>query len=89
MPAWRYTTSRRRRRHWGTWERAARLFGSFKERVAVEYDYAQVPPPERADLEAALAPARAVLGEERWAAEYAAGAALSREEVVRDALQVM
>jgi tetratricopeptide (TPR) repeat protein len=44
------------------------------------------PPVDRADTEAAVAPARAALGEEAWAAAYAAGRALSLEEAIAEAL---
>jgi hypothetical protein len=38
-------------------------------------------------VEQAAALARAALGEERWAAEFAAGQALSLEEAVAEALR--
>lgn len=44
------------------------------------------PPSERTDKEETMAAARAALGEEAWAAAFAAGHALSLEEAVADAL---
>jgi predicted ATPase/class 3 adenylate cyclase len=41
---------------------------------------------DQADIEAAVAPARAALGEERWAAAFDAGRALSLEEAIAEAL---
>ncbi len=64
-------------------ERAARLLGaaaSLRERVGT------LRGPRRVDVERGAAPARAVLGEERWAAAYAAGRALSLEEAIEQAL---
>jgi hypothetical protein len=45
-------------------------------------------PLEQADVEEAVAPARAILGEEAWAAAFAAGRALSLEVVIAEALAV-
>jgi hypothetical protein len=65
-------------------ERAARLFGA----ATAQREAEQVPLPtvERTDIEAAVAPARAALGEEAWAAAFAAGRALSLEEAAAEAL---
>jgi hypothetical protein len=41
----------------------------------------------QAAAEAMVAPARAVLGEEQWAAAFAAGRALTLEEAVAEALE--
>jgi hypothetical protein len=65
-------------------ERAAHLLGAaaaLRERVGAS-------PPRRlhALIERAAAPARAALGEERWAAAFAAGRALSLEEAIAEAL---
>jgi hypothetical protein len=42
-----------------------------------------------ADIETAIAPARATLGEAAWAAAFAAGWALTLEEAIAEALAVM
>jgi hypothetical protein len=44
------------------------------------------PAEDRADVEQAVAAARVVLGEERWAATYLAGQALSLDDAVAEAL---
>jgi predicted ATPase/class 3 adenylate cyclase/Tfp pilus assembly protein PilF len=64
--------------------RAARLLGA--ARAVQEVVGAPPPAPERADTEAAVAPARAALGEERWAAAFAAGRAMTLEEAIAEAL---
>jgi predicted ATPase/class 3 adenylate cyclase len=68
----------------GMGEQAARLYGAtaaLQQRLGY---------PARAlwrvDTEEAVAPARATLGEERWAAAFAAGRALSLEEAITEAL---
>jgi hypothetical protein len=68
----------------GMGEQAARLFGAttaLQEKLGY---------PARAlwriDAEEALAPARATLGEERWAAAFECGKALSLDEAVKEAL---
>jgi hypothetical protein len=64
---------------------AARLLGAA---AAVHATVgAPQPPVERVDTEAAVALARAVLGDETWAAAFAAGQALSLEEAVAEALR--
>jgi hypothetical protein len=45
-----------------------------------------LPSPDRAEVEQAVAPARASLGEERWAIAFAAGQALSLEQAIAEAL---
>jgi hypothetical protein len=65
-------------------ERAARLLGAsegLRETVGAPRTALQL-----ADIEPALAPARAALGEERWRAALAAGRALTQEEAVAEAL---
>ncbi|HEV2458329.1 MAG TPA: hypothetical protein VGS80_08175, partial [Ktedonobacterales bacterium] len=65
-------------------ERAARLLGAaarLRERVGTLQS-----PRWRAATERAAALARAALGEERWAATYAAGRALSQEAAIAEAL---
>jgi predicted ATPase len=65
-------------------KRAARLLGvaaALRERVG-----AAQRPQERADTEQALAEPRMTLGEEAWAAAFAAGQALSLEEAIAEAL---
>jgi hypothetical protein len=65
-------------------ERAARLLGTttaLRERVGAPHRSWR-----RADMERAAAQARTALGEERWAAAYAAGRALSLEEAIAEAL---
>jgi hypothetical protein len=55
-------------------ERAARLWGAA---AAVRATLGTPHPPQKqADTEAAVAPARTALGEQRWAAAFAAGHAL-------------
>jgi hypothetical protein len=66
-------------------ERAARLLGAaaaLRERVG-----APLRPRRRAHVERAAAPARAVLGEERWAAAFAAGRAMTQQEAIAEALE--
>jgi hypothetical protein len=65
--------------------RAARLCGAAA--VVRETLGAPIPSPERTELEEAVAPARAALGEEQWAAAFAAGRALTLEEAVAEALE--
>jgi non-specific serine/threonine protein kinase len=68
----------------GRGEQAARFFGAATALWAtIDYPWSAL---EQADLEAAVAPARAALGEEAWAAAYEAGRALSLEEAVAKAL---
>jgi predicted ATPase/class 3 adenylate cyclase len=65
-------------------ERAARLLGAEKVlREALSY---QIWPTRRADYECALAAARAALGEEVFMAAWAAGQAMTIEEVIAEAL---
>jgi non-specific serine/threonine protein kinase len=69
-------------------ERAARLLGAAaaeRERIGASRPRGV---PTREDAEAAAAEARATLGEAGWAAAYAAGRALSREEAYTEALKV-
>ncbi|HET9979886.1 MAG TPA: tetratricopeptide repeat protein, partial [Ktedonobacterales bacterium] len=65
-------------------KRAARLLGVAE--TLRENTGAPLPANERADVEEAVAAARAALGEEAWAAAFAAGRALSLEEAVTEAL---
>jgi hypothetical protein len=68
----------------GEYERAARLAGAFareNERRSMVLD-----PPRQALWNRGLAPARAALGEETWAAAYAAGRTLSLDEAIAEAL---
>jgi hypothetical protein len=44
-------------------------------------------PEERADIDAGAAPAREALGEEAWAAAFAAGRELAQEETITEALE--
>ncbi len=64
--------------------RAARLWGAAA--AVREMLGAPLPAAEQADLEEAVAPARAALGEEAWGAAIAAGQALSLEDAVAEAL---
>jgi predicted ATPase len=68
----------------GHGQRAALLLGA----AATLHDRIGFPKqaPDRADTEQAVAPVRAMLGEAAWAAAYAAGAALTLEEAVAEAL---
>src|SRR5262249_5227198 len=66
-------------------ERAARLFGA-AERLREEIG-ACVPRAERADHERSVAAVRTALGEEAFAAAWAAARALSLEQAVAFALQ--
>jgi predicted ATPase/class 3 adenylate cyclase len=68
----------------GQGERAARLVGAAA--AVRETIGAPQPSDERADTEAAVAAARAALGEEQWAAAFAAGQALSLEQAIAEAL---
>jgi predicted ATPase/transcriptional regulator with XRE-family HTH domain len=68
----------------GQGEQAARLLGAaaaLRESIGTPQ-----PPPEGASVETAVAAARATLGEEAWAAAFAAGRALSVEEAIAEAL---
>jgi predicted ATPase len=68
----------------GRGERAARLLGAgtaLREALGMVLGAF-----DRADIEAAVAPARAALGEEAWAAAFAAGRALTLEEAIAEAL---
>jgi predicted ATPase/DNA-binding XRE family transcriptional regulator len=69
----------------GQWERAARLLGA----AAALRAPLDAPPlaQDRADVEQAVAPARAALGEDAWAAAFAFGQALSLEEAIAYALE--
>lgn len=70
----------------GDGARAARLIGACagaRDTIGTPYL-----PNERADLAEALPPARAALGEEGWAAAFAAGRLLTLEQAVREALGV-
>jgi hypothetical protein len=71
----------------GQGERAARLLGA----AAAQRETLGTPQPpqEQVEVEQAVAAARAALGEEAWAAAYAAGRALSREQAVAEALHEM
>jgi predicted ATPase/transcriptional regulator with XRE-family HTH domain len=65
-------------------EHAARLLGAAAaEREALG---APQPPQERADVDQAVAAARATLGEEAWAAAFAAGRAMTLEDAIVEAL---
>ncbi|MBF6592054.1 MAG: hypothetical protein IVW57_16215 [Ktedonobacterales bacterium] len=68
----------------GRGARAARLLGT----AAVLREELGTPQPagERADVDRAVAAARAALGEEAWAAAFAAGQALTRERAIAEAL---
>jgi predicted ATPase/class 3 adenylate cyclase len=68
----------------GQGERAARLLGAAS--ALRETLGAPQPPQEQVEVEQAVAAARAALGEEAWAAAYAAGRALSREQAIAEAL---
>ncbi|HLV99393.1 MAG TPA: tetratricopeptide repeat protein [Ktedonobacterales bacterium] len=68
----------------GQGERAARLMGAataLRERLGTP-----LPARSVAEVEQAVAAARAALGEEAWAAAYAAGRALSLEQAILEAL---
>jgi len=69
----------------GQGERAARLLGA----AAALREPLDAPPlaQDRADVEQAVAPARAALGEDAWAAAFASGQALSLEEAIAYALE--
>jgi predicted ATPase/transcriptional regulator with XRE-family HTH domain len=69
----------------GQWERAARLLGAA---AALREPLDTLPlAQDRADVEQAVAPARAALGEDAWAAAFALGQALSLEEAIAYALE--
>jgi tetratricopeptide (TPR) repeat protein len=71
----------------GEHERAARLAGA---KVAEDERRGYVDdPPQRALWSRAIAPAQSALGEEQWAAAFAAGQALSPEEAIAEALGVV
>jgi predicted ATPase/class 3 adenylate cyclase len=68
----------------GQGERAARGLGAaaaLRETIGVP-----LPPDEWADMEEAVAPARAAVGEDAWAAAFAAGKALTLEQAIAEAL---
>jgi hypothetical protein len=65
--------------------RAARLLGAAAA-LRVELAY-PLHPRWLADIERAVAATQATLGEEAWAAAYAAGSALSPEEAIAEALE--
>ena len=68
----------------GQGERAAQLLGAaaaLRETIG-----APQPPLEQAEVEQAVAEARAALGEAVWAAAFAAGRALSLEQAIAEAL---
>jgi len=67
-------------------ERAARLLGAAE--ALRETLGAPIPPPERADVERAVAEARAALGEEAWGRALAAGRALTLEQAIAEALDM-
>jgi non-specific serine/threonine protein kinase len=68
----------------GQGERAARLLGAAE--ALRETLGAPLPHQEQADVEQAVAAARAALGEEAWTAAFAAGRALSPEQAIAEAL---
>jgi hypothetical protein len=67
----------------GQGTRAARLLGAAAARETMG---APQPPDEQEDTEAAVAAERAALGEEAWAAAYAAGQALTLEQAIAEGL---
>jgi predicted ATPase/class 3 adenylate cyclase len=69
----------------GRGEQAARLQGAAE--ALLETLGFPLGPFEQTDIEVAVAPARAALGEEQWAAAFAAGRALTLEEAVAEALE--
>jgi predicted ATPase/class 3 adenylate cyclase/Tfp pilus assembly protein PilF len=69
----------------GQGARTARLLGAAA--AVRETLGAPQPPDERADIEQAVAAARAALGEDAWAAAYAAGQALTLEEAIAEELE--
>jgi non-specific serine/threonine protein kinase len=71
----------------GRGELAARLLGAATAQR--EKSGAMLTPLEQADVEQAVAPARATLGEEAWSAAFAAGRACSLEVVIAEALAVV
>lgn len=66
------------------WEQAAHLMGAAA--AVHEVIGAPLSRSELEDIEAALTPIRAMVGEERWAPAFAAGRALSLEDAVAEAL---
>ncbi len=68
----------------GQGERAARLLGT----ATALREVLDAPPPAswQAEVEQAVAEARAALGEEAWAAAFAAGRALSLEQAIAEVL---
>jgi predicted ATPase/DNA-binding SARP family transcriptional activator len=68
----------------GEIERAARLFGAAE--TLREAGRVVLPPVDRAEHEASVDAARTALGEEAFAAAWAAGRALSMEQAITDAL---
>jgi predicted ATPase/class 3 adenylate cyclase len=72
----------------GGWERASRLFGAAEAlRASVGTSSLSLSPAERSAHEAAVASARARLGEDTFAALEAAGRAMSLEQAVAYALE--
>jgi hypothetical protein len=70
----------------GRAEGAARLLGAAaacRERIGM---LRRIQGPAATDIETAVAPAREVLGEQQWAAAFAAGRALTLEEAIAEAL---
>ena len=70
----------------GRGEQAARFLGA-GEALLETFGVTRAVALDWAEIEAAVAPARAALGEERWAAAFAAGRALSLEEAIAEALK--
>jgi non-specific serine/threonine protein kinase len=73
----------------GQAERTARLLGAaavFREQIGMRRRTDVL---TAADVEAAVAPARAALGEAAWAAAFAAGRALTLEEAIAEALDAV
>ncbi len=68
----------------GDAERAARFLGAAT--ATREAIGAPQPPNELAETEALIVPARAALGEDAWAAAFAAGRALPLDQAIREAL---
>lgn len=68
----------------GQGERAARLLGAAE--TLRESLGAPIPPLERADVELAVAAARAALGEQSWAQVFAAGREFTLEQAIAEAL---
>jgi predicted ATPase/class 3 adenylate cyclase len=70
----------------GRTERAARLLGAAAASRARIGMPRSMEGPTAVDIESAVAPGRAALGEEAWAAAFATGQALTLEEAVAEAL---